>query len=211
MTDSSQRELYPPVEPFETGRLEREPPHDLYWEQSGRPDGQPVVFLHGGPGAGASPEHRRFFDPTKAKVITANSKIVVEKPSAVQGKRVIVVEDGPTLTHGGMAYGAGYFAAKTYGCTLVDPRKHAVGSLKDMYKKFKRLGKVLPAMGYSEEQRKELQQTINKANCDAVIIATPIDLGKLLKLNKPSTRVRYYLEEIGKPKIIDLLKGAKCI
>jgi len=142
----------------------------------------------------------------KAKVVKANSNIVVEKPSAIKKKKVIVVEDGPTLTHGGMGYGAGYFAAKKYGCTIVDPRKYAVGSLKKMYDKFTHLGKVLPAMGYSDQQRKELQTTINKAKCDAVIIATPIDLSRLLHLNKPSTRVRYYLEEIGKPKLIDLLR-----
>lgn len=145
----------------------------------------------------------------KAKIIRANSTIIVEKPSVIKKKKVIVVEDGPTLTHGGMEYGAGYFAAKKYGCTLVDPRPYAVGSLKKVFAKFKHLGKVLPAMGYSEKQRKELETTINKSKADAVIIATPIDLGRLLKLKKPSTRVRYYLEEIGKLKIVDIVKHIK--
>ena len=133
----------------------------------------------------------------KAKILKANSVITVEKPESIQGKRVLVVEDGPTLTHGGMAFGAGVIAAKKYGATeLVDPRPHAVGSILEVYKKFPHLGAVLPAMGYSEEQTEELQMTINSADCDIVVVGTPIDLGKLLNLNKPTVRVRYTIEEL---------------
>jgi len=149
-------------------------------------------------------ENIKKYNP-KATVIKANSKIFVNEIDVIRNKKVIVIEDGPTLTHGGMAYGAGYFAAKKYGCQIIDPRPYAIGSLKEMYKKFTHLGKVLPAMGYSPKQRKELQETINKVKCDAVIVATPIHLARLLKLNKPSTRVRYYLEAIGKPTITDVL------
>jgi predicted GTPase len=133
----------------------------------------------------------------RAKILKANSVITVEKPELIKGKRVLVVEDGPTLTHGGMAFGAGIIAAKKYGAKeLVDPRLHAVGSILEVYTKFPHLGAVLPAMGYSEEQIKELEMTINSADCDVVVVGTPIDLGRLLKLNKPVVRVRYRIEEL---------------
>jgi predicted GTPase len=133
----------------------------------------------------------------KAKILKANSVITVEKPELIKGKRVLVVEDGPTLTHGGMAFGAGIIAAKKYGAKeLVDPRLHAVGSILEVYTKFPHLGAVLPAMGYSEEQIKELEMTINAADCDVVVVGTPIDLRRLLKLNKPVVRVRYRIEEL---------------
>lgn len=133
----------------------------------------------------------------KAKILKANSVITVEKPELIKGKRVLVVEDGPTLTHGGMAFGAGVIAAKKYGTKeLVDPRLHAVGSILEVYTKFPHLGAVLPAMGYSEEQIRELEMTINAADCDVVVVGTPIDLGGLLKLNKPVVRVRYRIEEL---------------
>lgn len=133
----------------------------------------------------------------KAKILKANSVITVERPDSIKGKRVLVVEDGPTLTHGGMAFGAGVIAAKKYGAMeLVDPRLHAVGSILEVYEKFPHLGAVLPAMGYSEAQMKELEMTINAAVCDVVIAGTPIDLGRLLKLNKPVVRVRYRIEEL---------------
>jgi len=129
--------------------------------------------------------------------LKANSGITVEKPELIKGKRVLVVEDGPTLTHGGMAFGAGVIAAKKYGAKeVVDPRLHAIGSILEVYEKFPHLGAVLPAMGYSEEQIKELEMTINAADCDMVIAGTPIDLGRLLKLNKPVVRVRYRIEEL---------------
>lgn len=133
----------------------------------------------------------------RAKILKANSVITVEKPESIQGKRVLVVEDGPTLTHGGMAFGAGVIAAKKYGAKeLVDPRPNAIGSIRDVYEHFPHLGAVLPAMGYSEAQIRELEMTINSADCDVVIAGTPIDLGLLLKLNKPVVRVRYRIEEL---------------
>jgi predicted GTPase len=133
----------------------------------------------------------------KAKILRANSVITAEKPDLIQGKRVIVVEDGPTLTHGGMAFGAGVIAAKKYGAReIVDPRPHAVGSILEVYEKFPHLGAVLPAMGYNEEQMRELEMTINATDCDVVVVGTPIDLGRLLKLNKPVVRVRYRIEEL---------------
>lgn len=133
----------------------------------------------------------------KAKILRANSVITAEKPDLIQEKRVIVVEDGPTLTHGGMAFGAGVIAAKKYGAReIVDPRPHAVGSILEVYEKFPHLGAVLPAMGYNEEQMRELEMTINATDCDVVVVGTPIDLGRLLKLNKPVVRVRYRIEEL---------------
>ncbi len=133
----------------------------------------------------------------KAQIIKARSVITVERPELIKGRRVLVVEDGPTLTHGGMAYGAGVIAAKNYGAgEVVDPRPHAVGSISKVYEDFRHLGAVLPAMGYNEVQMKELEMTINAADCDTVIAGTPIDLGSLLKLNKPVVRVRYRIEEV---------------
>jgi len=142
----------------------------------------------------------------KAIIIEANSVVTVEDPEKVKGKKVLVVEDGPTLTHGGTSYGAGTIAAKQLGCEIIDPRPYAVGTIKETYENFPNLGKVLPAMGYSDEQMKELEETINKAECDLVLVGTPFDLARLLKINKPSVRVRYRIEEIGKPDLTDVLK-----
>ncbi len=141
----------------------------------------------------------------KAVVIKANSPVKVKNENEVKGKRVVVVEDGPTLTHGEMPYGAGYVAAKNLGCTLVDPRPYAVGSIKKTFEKFRHLKEILPAMGYGKKQMQELQETIEKAKCEAVIIGTPIDLGRHIKINKPSYRVEYNLEEIGKPDLKEVL------
>jgi predicted GTPase len=133
----------------------------------------------------------------KATIIKANSVITADNPLLIKGKRVLVVEDGPTLTHGGMAFGAGVIAARKYGAKeVVDPRPHAVGSILKVFGDFPHLSAVLPAMGYSEAQMKELEMTINAADCDAVIAGTPIDLGRLLVLNKPVVRVRYRIEEV---------------
>lgn len=141
-----------------------------------------------------------------AIIMKANSAITVDKPELIKGKRVLVVEDGPTLTHGGMSFGAGVIAAKKYGAKeVVDPRPHAVGSILKVYRDFQHLGAVLPAMGYSEAQTKELETTINAADCDTVIAGTPIDLGRLLKLNKPVARVRYRIEEVD-IKLEDVIK-----
>ncbi len=135
----------------------------------------------------------------EALVIDAASVISVSDPSLIRGKRVLVIEDGPTLTHGGMAYGAGTIAARRFSARLVDPRPHASGSIKRLFTKYPHLGKVLPAMGYSEKQLKELQKTINSVKCDAVIIGTPIRLSRLIRINKPVARIRYSLEEISRP------------
>ncbi|WP_068748775.1 GTP-binding protein [Thermovenabulum gondwanense] len=143
----------------------------------------------------------------KAMVVEAASPIFVEDPEKIKGKRVLVIEDGPTLTHGEMTYGAGYVAAKKYGASeIVDPRKYSVGSIKDTYEKYKHLSLILPAMGYGEEQMRELQETINNCDCDTVIIGTPIDLTRIIKINKPAVRVKYRLQEIGEPTLEQILK-----
>jgi len=144
---------------------------------------------------------------TDAIFIEGASPLFVDNPDAIRGKRVLVVEDGPTLTHGDMAYGAGWVAARRFGAKeIVDPRPYAVGSITAVYKKYPATGDVLPAMGYGDEQVKELETTINNADVDLVIIGTPIDLSRILKINKPTERVRYELQEIGKPDLEDLLK-----
>lgn len=143
----------------------------------------------------------------KAVVVEAASPLQVSDPMAIKGKRVLVVEDGPTLTHGEMAYGAGVMAARKFGAReLVDPRPFAVASIQETYKKYPEIGILLPAMGYGEKQMKDLEKTINKTKCDLVVIATPIDLERLIKINKPSVRVEYSLAEIGKPNLEDILK-----
>jgi len=142
----------------------------------------------------------------RAIIIESNSKVTVEEPEKAKGKKVLVVEDGPTLTHGGTSYGAGIVAAEQLGCEIIDPRPYAVGTIKETYKEFPNLGKVLPAMGYSDEQMKELEDTINNAEVDAVLVGTPFDLARLLKINKPSTRVRYEIDEIGKPDLKEIVE-----
>jgi len=142
-----------------------------------------------------------------AIVVDATSPIFVENSEMIKGKRVLVVEDGPTLTHGEMRYGAGYVAAKKFGAAeIIDPRPFAVGSIIDTYKKYSHLDSILPAMGYGEKQTKELEETINNSDADLVIIGTPIDLRRVAKLNKPAVRVTYELQEIGKPNLEDILK-----
>lgn len=144
-----------------------------------------------------------------AIVIDAASPIQVSDASAMRGKRVLVVEDGPTLTHGEMKYGAGVVAAERFGAAeLVDPRPYAVRSIAATYEKYPDIGILLPAMGYGDKQTKDLEDTINKAKCDLVVIATPIDLGKIVKINKPSVRVYYDLQELGEPNLMTVL-GAK--
>ncbi|MDA3128827.1 cyclic 2,3-diphosphoglycerate synthase [Aliibacillus thermotolerans] len=142
-----------------------------------------------------------------SKIIKAESTIKVDKPEIVAGKRVLIVEDGPTLTHGEMALGAGTVAAERLGVKeIVDPRPSAVGTLTETFNKYKHLGKVLPAMGYGEQQLKDLEETINNTDCDAVIIGTPIDLTRVISINKPSTRVHYDLEEVDGPNLEEILK-----
>jgi predicted GTPase len=143
-----------------------------------------------------------------ATVVEAASPITVDDSASVRGKRVLVVEDGPTLTHGNMAYGAGTIAAKKLGAKeIVDPRPYAVGSIKDTFKKYAHLSALLPAMGYGNKQVEELEKTINATPCDLVIIGTPIDLRKIVHLNKPAVRARYELQEVSKPDIEDILKS----
>jgi predicted GTPase len=142
-----------------------------------------------------------------AIVIEGASPLFVDDPEAIRGKRVLVVEDGPTLTHGEMAYGAGWVAAKRFGAAeIVDPRPFAVGSIHDTYVKYPKTGTILPAMGYGDQMVKDLEETINKADVDLVVSATPIDLTRIIKVNKPMQRVRYELQEIGKPDLEDILK-----
>jgi predicted GTPase len=150
-------------------------------------------------------ESLRNLNP-KAIQIEAASPLFVDNPDAIRGKRVLVIEDGPTLTHGEMAYGAGYVAARRFGAAeIVDPRPFAVKSIAATYKKYPKTGPILPAMGYGEAQMKDLEATINAADVDLVIVGTPIDLGRLIKMNKPSQRVRYELQEIGQPTLQELL------
>ncbi len=145
----------------------------------------------------------------QAAVIEAASPIFVEHPEAIRGKKVLVVEDGPTLTHGEMAYGAGIVAARRFGAAqIVDPRPYAVGSIIETFEKYPQTGPLLPAMGYSQKQIEELEETINNTPCDLVIVATPIDLRRVVEIRHPAQRVRYELQEIGQPTLKDVL-GAK--
>lgn len=141
-----------------------------------------------------------------AVIIKADSTITVDQPELIKGKRVLIVEDGPTLTHGEMKLGAGTIAAQRLGAAeLIDPRPFAIGTLKDTFAQYSHIGDLLPAMGYGEQQLKDLEATINQADCDAVIIGTPIDLTRIINVNKPSTRVHYELDEISEPNLSDIL------
>ena len=141
-----------------------------------------------------------------AVVIDGASPIRVDDPSVIEGKKVLVVEDGPTLTHGGMKLGAGVIAARKYGAAaLVDPRPFTVGKLSETFEIYPEIGTLLPAMGYGAEQLKDLETTINRSDCDSVIIGTPIDLNRVIDIQKPSTRIYYDLQEIGKPDLSDVL------
>jgi predicted GTPase len=142
----------------------------------------------------------------KAVIIDADSPLEVADPAALKGKRVLVVEDGPTVTHGGMGYGAGRLAAQQFGVReIVDPRPFVSGSLARAMDEFKQLQRVLPAMGYSAAQLKELEEAINRADCDLVVSGTPIDLTRIIKTNKPVVRVRYRLQEKSKPDLEELI------
>lgn len=151
-------------------------------------------------------ENVRSINP-HATIIQAASPIFVDDPAAIRGKKVLVVEDGPTLTHGEMAYGAGVVAAKKFGAAeILDPRPFAVRSIAATYQKYPGTGAVLPAMGYGGDQIADLEETINRSDADLIIIATPIDLGKLINIKLPSQRVRYEYQGIGQPALADLLK-----
>ncbi len=140
-----------------------------------------------------------------AKIVKTNSEAVLDKPQLVRKKKVLAVEDGPSVTHGGLGIGAGVVAARSVGATLVDPRSKAVGSIKTAYQRFPKLGKMLPALGYSDEQLKELEQSINGVECDAVVLGTPSDLTKLIKIKRPVARVRFEATEVGKPTLDELV------
>jgi len=142
----------------------------------------------------------------RAKIVLADSELSADDPEQIRGKRVVVIEDGPTLTHGEMQYGGGVIAARRFGAAqLVDPRPYLVGSLRDTFEKYPKIGSLLPAIGYSKRQIEDLQETINRADCDLVLIATPIDLTRVLSINKPSVRIRYEYRDNSKPTLEDIL------
>jgi predicted GTPase len=142
----------------------------------------------------------------KAIVVDGASPISVDDPSIIKGKRVLVVEDGPTLTHGEMKIGAGVVAARKFGAAeLVDPRPFTVGKLTETFEKYPNIGTLLPAMGYGDQQLKDLETTINNTDCDAVVIGTPIDLNRIINIKRPSTRVWYDLQEIGRPNLEEVI------
>jgi predicted GTPase len=146
-------------------------------------------------------------NPT-ARIIEAASPIEVDDPAVIRDKRILVIEDGPTLTHGGMKYGAGTIAAQRFGAAeIIDPRPYTVDSITETYNKYPKIGRLLPAMGYGEKQIKDLQETVNRTECDGIVIGTPIDLTRLLSFNVPVTRARYELQEIGRPTLDTLLNG----
>ncbi|MEM3059570.1 MAG: cyclic 2,3-diphosphoglycerate synthase [Methanomassiliicoccales archaeon] len=139
-------------------------------------------------------------------IIEAASPISVEDPGLIRGKRVLVVEDGPTVTHGGMKYGAGMIAAEDFGAReIIDPRPYAVGSIRQTFRDYSHIGNFLPAMGYGKNQIKELEETINQADCDVVVSGTPVNLKRVMNVNKPLIRVKYELCEIGRPTIEELI------
>jgi len=141
-----------------------------------------------------------------AIIVKAASLIKVDKPELIRAKRVLVIEDGPTTTHGEMSYGAGTLAAKQFGAgEIVDPRPYAVGSIAEAYQKYTHLGPIVPALGYGQLQMQELERTINATPCDAIIVGTPIDLRPVLNLDKPAVRVRYELQEIGSPNLEEII------
>ncbi len=135
----------------------------------------------------------------KATVVRTRSEAILDKPMLVKNKRVLVVEDGPSVTHGGLSVGAGAIAAESVGATLVDPKSWAVGSIREAYQRFPKLGKVLPALGYSKEQLGDLEASINAVNCDTVVLGTPSDLTKLIRIKKPVARVRFEAFDVGRP------------
>ncbi len=142
----------------------------------------------------------------RATVVLAESPVEVDRPELIAGRRVLVVEDGPTLTHGGMSFGAGVLAARTHGAAqLIDPRPQAVGSIAEAFRKYPHIGPVLPAMGYHPPQIRELEATIAAIDCDLILFATPIDLPRLLSIRQPTLRVRYAYRDHGTPTLAEVL------
>ncbi|HVO40566.1 MAG TPA: cyclic 2,3-diphosphoglycerate synthase [Spirochaetia bacterium] len=144
----------------------------------------------------------------KAQVVDAASPIFVDRPAEIRGKRVLVVEDGPTLTHGEMRYGSGTVAAQKHGAgEIVDPRPYATGRIRETFEKYPRIAALLPAVGYGDEQVRDLEDTIRRVPCDLVIVATPVDLTRIVRIDKPMLRVRYELQEVGSPDLHQILKA----
>jgi predicted GTPase len=148
----------------------------------------------------------------EAIVVKAASEIKLDNPSMVKGKRVLVVEDGPTVIHGDLAYGVGYVAAKKFGAKeIIDPRPFAAGIVKEIFKKYAHLTQVLPTVGYGDQQIRDMEETIRKADCDTVVLATPADIRRIIKISKPTVRVSYYLKELTKPSLEDILVSRKMV
>ncbi len=142
-----------------------------------------------------------------ATVVEAASPIFVEDYGKIKGKKVLVIEDGPTLTHGSMSFGAGFVAAKKFGAReVVDPRPWIKGSIKEAFEKYPQIGSILPALGYGEGQLKELEEIVNSSDAELVVVATPVNLGRIINMNKPYVRVTYELQEIGKPNLYEIIK-----
>ncbi len=141
----------------------------------------------------------------RAHIVKADMVVEVDKPELISGKKVVVIEDSPTVTHGGLPYGAGYVAAKKYGAEVIDPRPYAVGIIKRMYEEYPHMGPVLPSTGYAPDQLRDLEETLKRIECDAVVLGTPADLTKLIKIDKPVARVTYRLQVIEGPTIKDLV------
>ncbi len=142
----------------------------------------------------------------KAKIVRARSEAVLDRPEVARKKKVLVVEDGPSVTHGGLSVAAGASAAKSVGATMVDPRSAAVGSIKKAYERFPKMGKVLPALGYSKEQLKDLERSINAVKCEAVVLGTPSDLTRMIRIERPVARVRFEAVEVGTPTLKEVLR-----
>jgi len=143
----------------------------------------------------------------RATVVRAASEVVADHPEILRGRRVLLVEDGPTLTHGGMPYGAGKVAAEKYGAIeMVDPRPFAVGSIREAFLQYPHIGRLLPAMGYYPAQIVDLENTIRRTDCDVVVIATPIDLGRIIQIDKPTVRVRYELVDLEPPTVAEAVR-----
>jgi predicted GTPase len=144
----------------------------------------------------------------RTQIVEAASPVFLDHPERIAGQRVLVVEDGPTLTHGEMKFGAGMVAAMKFGAKeIIDPRPYTVGTITDTFRKYTDIGTLLPAMGYGDQQVKDLEATINKVPCDVVVIGTPIDLNRIISINKPTVRVRYELQEIGQPELGGIIKA----
>ena len=141
----------------------------------------------------------------KAHIVKADMEVIVDKPELISGRRVVVIEDSPTVTHGGLPYGAGYVAAKKYGAEIVDPKPYAVGIIKRMFEEYKHMGPVLPSTGYTPDQLRDLEETLRRIDCDVIVLGTPADITKLIRIDKPVVRVSFELKVVEGPTIRDLV------